>query len=177
MLGEPGTAEAVRDFLRRGSSLPPAERESLLARVHPLRRPQTLHCMQCHRAEGSLVDLAKVGYPAARREALVRPLVFQMIEHISAGQPMSMPEFFAPRTETPSSSPASTPAASQGWSSDSVDDHFVPRRLPNDSIRSPQVPQTQPGKAESFILVSPGEDGIYGTADDVQHLERLSQDH
>jgi hypothetical protein len=106
ILGHPATADAVRDYLRSGASLSNVERDRLLAKVHPLKREQPLHCMDCHRAEGSLVDLAGVGYPAARREALVRPAVFQMIQHISDGQPMHLLQL--PGPEQPPAHQAAT---------------------------------------------------------------------
>lgn len=109
VLTHPGTAPAVREYLdlvRRGAVLAPAERDTLLARIHPLRRPQALHCTDCHRAPGSLVDFTRLGYPDARRDALFRPLIFQMIEHIAGGQPMHLPQFIAP-----DSAPTSQPTA------------------------------------------------------------------
>ena len=96
VLGFPGTTVAVKECLERGSTLDPTDRAALLVRVHPLKREPALHCSDCHRQTGGLVDFAQLGYPEARREALVRPAIFQMIEHISSGQPMHLPEFTAP---------------------------------------------------------------------------------
>ena len=96
VLGFPGTAAAVKEWLERGSTLNPTDRAALLVRVHPLKREQALHCSDCHRQAGGLVDFAHLGYPEARRDALFRPAIFQMIEHISSGQPMHLPEFTTP---------------------------------------------------------------------------------
>jgi hypothetical protein len=109
ILGHPETADAVREYIEHGAGLKPGDREPLLARIHPSRRPQAVHCTDCHRDTGSLVDFAKMGYPSPRREALVRKPVFQMIEHIGAGQPMNLPSFFTTPTEQPGPTPTSQP--------------------------------------------------------------------
>ncbi len=60
-----------------------------------LRRP-TLRCTDCHRAEGSLVDLAPLGYPPARVRHLRQAAIFRMIQDIAAGQPFHLPAFIEP---------------------------------------------------------------------------------
>jgi hypothetical protein len=115
-LGHPDDAAAVDEYLsamQRGEKLAGDQRKALLDRVHTRRRTQPLHCTQCHTAENSLIDFAKIGYPEARRQALFRPAVFQMIEHIAGGQPMYLPGFVLPAPETqPTTRPAdSAPAA------------------------------------------------------------------
>lgn len=111
ILAHPDTAATVREYLTRGASLSPADRTALLARIHPLKRSQPRHCTDCHQPSGSPLDLAAVGYPVARREALAQPLVVQMIEHISEGRPMHLPSFITPSAPDPVSS-APSPAAS-----------------------------------------------------------------
>lgn len=96
LLGHPGTAGPVKEFLERGANLSSADRLALLARVHPRKRVQTLQCSDCHSPGGPLVDLAEAGYPPARLEALSQPAVIRMIQHTSEGQPMHMREFFTP---------------------------------------------------------------------------------
>lgn len=110
ILGYPDTKKVVRDYLQRATGLTPPEKKDLLARVHPSIRPQTLHCLECHRASGALVDLAQVGYPPARREALVHPAVFQMIERIAGGRPMQILQVTAPPAKSvpPTSPPTPT---------------------------------------------------------------------
>ncbi len=108
IVGHPGTEAAVKEYLESAQHGPliAAARDSLLGRVHPLRREKPLHCTDCHRQEGSLIDFAGLGYPPARREALFSPPVFQMIENIAAGRPMHLPQFIAPQASQPES-PAS----------------------------------------------------------------------
>lgn len=40
------------------------------------------------------MDLAALGYPPARIEAIVRPLVMQTIQHITEGRPFHIPSLF-----------------------------------------------------------------------------------
>lgn len=98
VLEHPGTRTHVEAFLEAGDTLPAAQRETLLERIHPLRRAETLTCTDCHRPADSLIDFAALGYPPTRIEALHRPLVMQTIEHIMQGRPFYMPEFM-PRTK------------------------------------------------------------------------------
>ena len=100
----PGNEAAVRDYLARGSTLNDTERLTLLAKVHPTRRQPTLNCTQCHTPTGSLVDLPALGYPPARIDGLMRPLVMQAIEHIAAGREFYMPGFMTP-PEAPTTRP------------------------------------------------------------------------
>jgi hypothetical protein len=97
LLGHPRTAAAIADWLRRGAQTQGAEREALLAAVHPLRGKEALECSACHRPEGARLNLTDLGYPAGRIRALHEPAVFEMIEHISAGRPFYMPTFQSPR--------------------------------------------------------------------------------
>jgi hypothetical protein len=111
ILATPGTAAAVEAFQREAATADPARRQELLAAVHPACRSQPLHCTECHRADGSLIDFAALGYPPARQEALVRPVIFQMIENIAAGHPMYLPQFLGtsqPAATAPTGEP-STP--------------------------------------------------------------------
>lgn len=93
ILDHPATADAVREYLRGGNILAGPARDDLLNRIHPRRRQEPLSCSQCHRAESPVVNLAAAGYPAARRAALVEPIVVRMIEHIDAGTPFHLPDF------------------------------------------------------------------------------------
>ena len=95
-LKHPASEEAVRQYLAQAESLGPADRQAVLARVHPLRRQPTLTCTQCHSPQGGLVNLAAVGYPEARIQALLQPLVMQAIEHVVAGREFYMPGFMTP---------------------------------------------------------------------------------
>ncbi|MBK9121251.1 MAG: hypothetical protein IPM18_16840 [Phycisphaerales bacterium] len=103
LLAHPDTAGPVREFLSRGAQLSADERATLLARIHPLRRPATLNCTHCHTTATSLIDLAHVGYPPARIEALHAGWIFRAIEDIMAGRPLFLPGFVTP---APSDTPA-----------------------------------------------------------------------
>lgn len=92
-LDHAGNDAAVAEYLARGDDLPQAERDALLARVHPERRAQTLQCLDCHQREQSLIDFAALGYTKRRRELLARPLVVRMIQNIANGQTFYMPDF------------------------------------------------------------------------------------
>lgn len=111
MLDHPGTEAAVREFLKRGSTASPAEREEMLKRIHPLRRPQPLVCSACHRMEQSLMPWESLGYPESRVRALHDPAIFQMIEHIAGGKPFYLPTFVG----APPSVPAAPPATGPTW--------------------------------------------------------------
>ncbi len=91
LLGHPGTDQAVRTWQERKTTTDAAERDRLLAAVHPLRRDAALTCTDCHRTEGSLIAFEELGYPEARVRALVDPVIFRMIEHINSGRPFSLP--------------------------------------------------------------------------------------
>lgn len=88
-----GGEAAAAEFLARGDSLSPIERGELLGKVHTLRAPQTRHCTDCHRQEGSLLDLPALGYPATRIDALTRSMLMQAIERIMSGEPLYLPGF------------------------------------------------------------------------------------
>jgi hypothetical protein len=96
ILGHPGTAAAVADFLRQRDTLDAAARVALLERIHPPRRTELLACGTCHRQQEALVDLQAVGYPPGRVEALREGWIFRAIEHISDGRPLYLPEFVLP---------------------------------------------------------------------------------
>ncbi len=97
LLSHPGTEAAVREWFARKDAAGPDERQKLLAAVHPLRSDAALSCTDCHRAEGSLMKFAALGYPPARVDDFVAPIVFRMIEHINAGRPFSLPTVIEPR--------------------------------------------------------------------------------
>jgi len=109
-LRHPGSERAVRAYLSRKDTLTEHEQQSLLGRVHPLRRQPTLHCTDCHTPTGGLVDLSRVGYPAARIQQLVQPLIMRAIEHIVAGEVFQMPTFVGPGEQ---SQPASDESPKQ----------------------------------------------------------------
>lgn len=92
MLAHPDTRDAVKDWLARGQSLERAEREQVLARVHPLRREKALECSECHRADNPRLDFARLGYPAARVQTLVTSRVFEMIQNIRDGRSFYLPD-------------------------------------------------------------------------------------
>jgi hypothetical protein len=108
MLAHPQSAAAAREYIENGDALAGAEREKLLSRVHTRRREQTRNCTDCHARHDSVIDLASAGYPDARIEALVRPLVMQAVEHIMRGQPLYLPGFVSPDAQN---SPPSDGAA------------------------------------------------------------------
>lgn len=93
LLGDPGNQPAVRDFFARRDTMTDEEKARLLKTIHPQQRDPTLHCTQCHRPEGSLVDFRSVGYPPARIQAISSPLVTSAIDHIVEGKPFHLPEF------------------------------------------------------------------------------------
>lgn len=96
MLSHPNTESAVKQYLAEGASAAPERREALVAAVHPLRREAALHCAACHRGEGSLMAFEALGYPPARRSALTSGQIFNMIEHISRGEPFRLPTLTVP---------------------------------------------------------------------------------
>lgn len=104
VFGHPDTDAAVRDWLTRKPLVEGAERDALLAAVHPRRRTTALSCTDCHRSQGSLLDFARAGYPAGRIRTLTDPTFFSMIEHIAQGRP-----FHLPTIGTPGSQPARQP--------------------------------------------------------------------
>jgi len=95
-LGHPKTESAIAAYLAAKDKAGEAELERLLKAVHPLRRETALNCTDCHRHEGSLIDFAQIGYPEARIDLLVNPIIFRMIEHIGAGRPFRLPEVVGP---------------------------------------------------------------------------------
>ncbi|HUN79990.1 MAG TPA: hypothetical protein VMV81_00620, partial [Phycisphaerae bacterium] len=100
ILAHPHTEEAVRNFLQRSTSpLEKEERDKLLAAVHPLKRDKPRNCTDCHTASGSLIDFTRAGYPAARIQSLTDPVIFRMIEHISSGQAMNLPNLMSPTSQ------------------------------------------------------------------------------
>ncbi len=93
VLSHPGTGRAVTDYLANRDSMGPTERETALKSIHPLRRPEALVCSDCHRRETWRVDYRAAGYPEARIEALVHPVVAEMIENIDKGRRFVFPGF------------------------------------------------------------------------------------
>jgi hypothetical protein len=93
ILGHGGNTAAVQEYLENQETLTPERRAALLEQIHPRRREPTLACSDCHASQDRLLDLAQVGYPPARVEALKQPLVTQMIENIAAGETFYMPRF------------------------------------------------------------------------------------
>jgi hypothetical protein len=90
-LQHPDSAAAIREYLARRETASDDQRQALLARVHTARRPATLQCTDCHTPTDSIVDLARVGYPPARIQQLVQPLIMRAIEHMRAGREFQMP--------------------------------------------------------------------------------------
>ncbi len=88
-----GNESAVRDFLSQRNALGEEQKKQLLQQIHPQRRNPTLHCTDCHRAQGSLVDFASIGYPPARIQAISSPQVTSAIDHIVEGKEFHLPEF------------------------------------------------------------------------------------
>lgn len=101
LMGHPNTAQAVKAWFNRPRDLGEKETEALLAALHPMKREKALHCTDCHTTQTSLVDFAELGYPAIRRDALVGSIVFRLIEHISTGQPLHMPEIAPSESKAP----------------------------------------------------------------------------
>jgi hypothetical protein len=93
LLRNQGNEDAVRDFLARRDRLTVDEKKALVEKIHPLRRDPTLHCVECHRIEGGLVDFRSLGYPPARIQAISSPLVTRAIDHIVEGKPFYLPSF------------------------------------------------------------------------------------
>ena len=87
---------AAAEYLEMRDRLSEEEGRRLLEKVHATKRDPTLECSQCHTLEGSLVDLAAVGYPKARRRAVVQPIVMQAVENMKAGRPFHLPTFLGP---------------------------------------------------------------------------------
>jgi hypothetical protein len=93
ILRNPGNDKAVRDFLAQRDTLTDEQKKLLLNRIHPQRRDPTLHCTQCHRPEGSLVDFSSIGYPPARVQAMSSPQVTSVIDNAVQGRQFHLPEF------------------------------------------------------------------------------------
>ena len=101
ILGHPNTDRAIQSYFAQKGRADEATRKRLLESVHPLRRKEPLACSECHRTQGSLVDFAAAGFPQARIDALVAPIVVKMTDHLREGQPaFTMPEFIAPPAPT-----------------------------------------------------------------------------
>lgn len=113
-LAHPGSTDAVRRYLAEKGTLTGADRATVLQQVHPLRRPQTLHCTECHRSEGALVDLAALGYPPARVQQLTQPMLMQAIESMASGRPFFMPGFFGNGALPTHPGPATTTQPADG---------------------------------------------------------------
>jgi hypothetical protein len=88
-----GNEKAVQDYLVHRSSMTDDQKQALLKKVHPQRRAPTLHCTQCHRAEGSMIDFVALGYPPARIQAISSPQVTSAIDHIVEGSTFYLPDF------------------------------------------------------------------------------------
>ncbi len=93
LLASLGNKKAVQDFLAHRGPWTTEEKALALKKIHPTRREATLHCTECHRAEGSLVDLPALGYPPARIQAISSPLVTDAIQHVVEGKPFYLPSF------------------------------------------------------------------------------------
>lgn len=105
LLGHPETSAAVQTWLSRGATASAEEKKTLLDAVHPLKRDKALHCTDCHKVGDSLLNFQKLGYPQARQQALTSTAIFKMIEHISTGQTMNLPEMI-PSRDVPTSQPS-----------------------------------------------------------------------
>jgi hypothetical protein len=105
-LGHPDTGSAQAAWFARGKSISEDEKKVLLNAVHVLKREKALHCTECHSVGGSMLDLAKLGYPTARRDMLAGQIIFRMIEHINTGQSWHMPSLGAPLDPDSTSKPA-----------------------------------------------------------------------
>jgi len=93
VLGSPGNKKEVQEFLAHRGPWTKEEKALGLKKVHPDQRTSTLHCTECHRSQGSLVDLPALGYPPARIQAISSPLVTDAIQHIVEGKPFYLPSF------------------------------------------------------------------------------------
>ena len=102
ILGFPGTAPAVQAYLRAAATAGASQKAALLADVHPFRRLEPPHCSDCHTRTGGLIDFAALGYPPARIDMLTQPMIFQMIQHIAAGQPFYLPGILPSANPEPS---------------------------------------------------------------------------
>lgn len=105
LLGHPETEAAISEFQNRADSTTGQQLAALIEEVHPLRRKEPLKCLDCHRPDGGVIDFARAGYPAARVESLVHPIVARMIEHLDAGTPFRMPDFIAPSANSATDMP------------------------------------------------------------------------
>lgn len=105
VLAHPGVESQVRRYLAEKDRLDDAAKAALLAEIHPLRRPQTLQCSDCHAPSG-LIDFASLGYSAKRTADLTGSIVVRMIQHISEGSPFYLPRFMRPQDDATGDSPA-----------------------------------------------------------------------
>ena len=101
ILGHPGTERVVKSYLAQRGRLDKPARDRLLEQVHPLRRKEALSCSDCHNGTNSLVDFKAAGFPQARIDALIAPIVVKMVDHLRKGEPaFTMPEFISPTPTT-----------------------------------------------------------------------------
>ena len=107
LLSHPETDAAVEIYLREAPDSDEERRAALSDAVHPFRRTEPLHCTDCHRAEGELLNFAAAGYPPARVQMLSAPIVFRMVQNIAEGQPFYMPGFVTPPEEPQNAPPGS----------------------------------------------------------------------
>ena len=104
VLGFPGRTRLIESLIARRAAGQEPDAQQVKALHEGLRQP-TLHCTDCHRADGSLVDLAALGYPPARIRHLRQAMIFRMIEDIAAGQPFHLPAFLSPMASQPATQP------------------------------------------------------------------------
>ncbi len=104
VLAHPGVESHVRRYVAERDRLDDAAKAALLAEIHPLRRPQTLQCSDCHAPSG-LIDFTSLGYSAKRTADLTGSIVVRMIQHISEGSPFYLPRFMRPRDDASGAAP------------------------------------------------------------------------
>lgn len=109
VLAHPGARQAVADWLARGATAAGAERERMLAAVHPRRRDTPLACTDCHADVAARIDFDALGYTPARMQALRDRRLTQMIQHIAEGRPFYLPVFGESAASQPAPQPVKTP--------------------------------------------------------------------
>jgi cytochrome b subunit of formate dehydrogenase len=82
---------ATAEYLRRREQLSEAQAQPLLDRVHVGIAPTGALCTPCHAEAPTLIDMAALGYPQARVEALRESSILRSVLSIESGKPFYLP--------------------------------------------------------------------------------------
>lgn len=93
LVGRPTEAqrEATEIYVDRGAQLPADQQQELLDRVHADIKPMGAMCTPCHHPDSELLDIAELGYPPERVQALRNSAIVRSVLSIEQGQPFVLP--------------------------------------------------------------------------------------